>query len=80
MTQKTNILVVEDDPALSRLICYNLEKQDYEVRLAADGQDALEQIARRMPDLVLLDWMLPGVSGIEVCRRLRNSPKPARCP
>lgn len=80
MTQKTNILVVEDDPALSRLICYNLEKQDYEVRLAADGQDALEQIARRMPDLVLLDWMLPGVSGIEVCRRLREQPKTRTLP
>lgn len=80
MTQKANILVVEDDPALSRLICYNLEKQGYEVRLAIEGQAALDQIARRMPDLVLLDWMLPGVSGIEVCRRLREQAKTRTLP
>ncbi|MFT9144583.1 MAG: response regulator, partial [Acetobacter orientalis] len=80
MTQKANILVVEDDPALSRLICYNLEKQGYEVRLATEGQAALDQVARRMPDLVLLDWMLPGVSGIEVCRRLREQAKTRTLP
>lgn len=66
------ILVVEDEDALSTLLQYNLEKDGYEVALAADGEDALTQVAEQAPDLVILDWMLPKISGIEVCRRLRQ--------
>ena len=66
------VLVVEDEDALSTLLQYNLEKEGYAVRLSADGEDALVQVDERMPDLIVLDWMLPKISGIEVCRRLRS--------
>jgi len=66
-----NILVVEDEDALATLLHYNLEKEGYRVGLAGDGEEALIQIDEAAPDLVVLDWMLPKVSGIEVCRRLR---------
>ena len=66
------VLVVEDEEALSTLLQYNLEKEGYGVRLAADGEDALVQVDERLPDLIVLDWMLPKISGIEVCRRLRG--------
>lgn len=66
-----HILVVEDEDALATLLHYNLEKEGYRVGLAADGEEALIQIDEQAPDLVVLDWMLPKVSGIEVCRRLR---------
>jgi len=66
------ILVVEDEDALSTLLQYNLEKDGYEVDLASDGEEALTLVAERLPDLVILDWMLPKISGIEVCRRLRQ--------
>ena len=66
------ILVMEDEDALATLLQYNLEKEGYDVVVAADGEEGLVQIDERQPDLVLLDWMLPKVSGIEVCRRLRG--------
>jgi len=66
-----HILVVEDEDALATLLHYNLEKEGYRVGLAGDGEEALIQIDEQAPDLVVLDWMLPKVSGIEVCRRLR---------
>ena len=66
------VLVVEDEDALSTLLHYNLEKEGYRVSLAADGEEALTQINEQLPDLIVLDWMLPKVSGIEVCRRLRG--------
>jgi two-component system phosphate regulon response regulator PhoB len=65
-------LVVEDEAALVELIRYNLVKEGYEVATATDGEDALLQIAERQPDIVLLDWMLPKLAGIEVARRLRS--------
>lgn len=77
---KADLLVVEDDPALSRLIGYNLEKQGYAVRVVGDGEAALEQVRQKRPDLLLLDWMLPGISGLEVCRQLRGQPKTATLP
>jgi two-component system phosphate regulon response regulator PhoB len=67
-----HILVVEDEDSLATLLQYNLEKEGYEVAVSADGEDALMQVDERLPDLVVLDWMLPKVSGIEVCRRLRQ--------
>ena len=66
------VLVVEDEDALSTLLHYNLEKEGYDVTVAADGEEALILVDERLPDLVVLDWMLPKVSGIEVCRRLRS--------
>lgn len=77
---KADLLVVEDDPALARLVSYNLEKQGYMVRHAADGEAALEYVRQRRPDLILLDWMLPGISGLEVCRRLREQARTAALP
>jgi two-component system, OmpR family, phosphate regulon response regulator PhoB len=67
----TNILVVEDEDALATLLQYNLEKEGYLVTLAGDGEEAMTLAQEQAPDLVVLDWMLPKVSGIEVCRRLR---------
>jgi two-component system phosphate regulon response regulator PhoB len=74
------VLVVEDEDALATLLHYNLEKEGYSVTLAADGEEALTQVDERQPDLVVLDWMLPKVSGIEVCRRLRSNPKTRNLP
>jgi two-component system phosphate regulon response regulator PhoB len=65
------ILVVEDDDALTTLLTYNLEREGYRVLTAGDGEDALLLIEEQSPDLVLLDWMMPKVSGIEFCRRVR---------
>ncbi len=71
---KPLVLVVEDEAALATMLRYNLEKQGFRVDEAGDGQEALTRIAEAEPDLVLLDWMLPVVSGIEVCRQIRRRP------
>jgi two-component system phosphate regulon response regulator PhoB len=67
-----HVLVVEDEDSLATLLQYNLQKEGYEVGLAGDGEEALLMVDERLPDLIVLDWMLPKVSGIEVCRRLRQ--------
>ena len=69
---KPLVLVVEDEAALATMLRYNLEKQGFRVEEAADGQEALTRIAETQPDLVLLDWMLPQMSGLEVCRQIRR--------
>lgn len=69
---KPLVLIVEDDPSLSTLLRYNIEKEGFRVSEAHDGEEALLQVDEVQPDLVVLDWMLPKVSGIEVCRRLRT--------
>ncbi len=69
---KPYIIIAEDEDALSTLLAYNLEKEGYDVGTAADGDDALMMIKERQPDLLVCDWMMPKVSGIEVCRRLRQ--------
>ena len=74
------ILVVEDEDALATLLKYNLDKEGHRVVVAADGEEALMIIDERQPDLVVLDWMLPKVSGIEVCRRLRAKPETKNLP
>lgn len=71
VARKPLILVVEDDPALTTLLQYNLDKEGYRVSAAPDGEEALVLVQEDVPDLVVLDWMLPKVAGIEVCRRLR---------
>jgi len=73
-TSKPLVLVVEDEAALVTMLRYNLEKQGFRVEEAADGQEALTLIAETRPDLVLLDWMLPAMSGLEVCRQIRRRP------
>ena len=69
------VLVVEDEAALATMLRYNLEKQGFRVDEAGDGQEALTRISEAPPDLVLLDWMLPMMSGIEVCRQIRRRPE-----
>jgi two-component system phosphate regulon response regulator PhoB len=66
------ILVMEDEDALATLLQYNLEKEGYDVAVASDGEEGMLQVDERTPDLILLDWMLPKLSGIEVCRRIRG--------
>ena len=75
-----SILVVEDEDALATLLQYNLDKEGYRVTVATDGEEALMLTSERPPDLVLLDWMLPKVSGVEVCRRLRARPETRNLP
>jgi len=77
---KPTVLIVEDEAPLVTMLRYNLEKEGFQVSEAGDGEEALVQIAERKPDIVLLDWMLPLVSGIEVCRRLRRSPETRALP
>jgi two-component system phosphate regulon response regulator PhoB len=69
--KKPRILVVEDDPSLGELLVYNLESEGYDVDRAERGEEAELKLLEGPPDLVVLDWMLPGISGIEICRRLR---------
>ena len=69
---KPYIIIAEDEDALGTLLSYNLEKEGYEVGQASDGDEALMMIKERLPDLLVCDWMMPKVSGIEVCRRLRQ--------
>ncbi|HEX6840194.1 MAG TPA: phosphate regulon transcriptional regulator PhoB [Stellaceae bacterium] len=68
------VLVVEDEPALVTLLRYNLEREGFAVNEAHDGEEALLQLRETTPDAVLLDWMLPRISGIEVCRQIRRAP------
>ena len=70
-----SILVVEDEEPIQILLSYNLEAEGYRVRHTAEGEDVQRLIAEERPDLILLDWMLPGISGIEVCRLLRTRPE-----
>jgi two-component system phosphate regulon response regulator PhoB len=74
-TGKPLILIVEDEADLVTLLRYNLEKDGYRTAVAGDGEEALMLAAEQTPNLVLLDWMLPLMSGIEVCRQLRRSPR-----
>ncbi|MBL8890448.1 MAG: winged helix-turn-helix domain-containing protein [Planctomycetaceae bacterium] len=72
---KHKILVVEDDRSLADIVRYNLQQAGYEVFWAFDGPDGLTQAQLHSPDLIVLDLMLPGIDGLEVCRRLRSSPQ-----
>lgn len=74
------LLLVEDDPALSELLQYRFENEGYKVRATADGDEALILAAEDVPDLIILDWMIEGTSGIEVCRRLRRDKETAHVP
>ena len=78
MTAK--VLIVEDEAALVELMRYNLEAEGYAVRHTGRGDEAELMVAEEQPDLVLLDWMLPDVSGIEICRRIRARPDSRNVP
>ncbi|WP_404406448.1 phosphate regulon transcriptional regulator PhoB [Pelagibacterium halotolerans] len=75
-----HILVVEDETDLVELLRYNLEAENFAVSTAEDSEEAMLRVAENRPDLILLDWMLPGTSGIEICRRLRAREETARVP
>jgi two-component system phosphate regulon response regulator PhoB len=72
MSDMSRILIVEDDPSLVELLKYNLESEGFDVSVARDGEGGLEAIDTQDPDLVVLDWMLPNMSGIEICRQMRQ--------
>ncbi len=77
---KPHILIAEDEEALATLLRYNLEREGFEVETVGRGDDADIRLKERTPDLAILDWMLPGFSGIELTRRLRSRPETARLP
>lgn len=74
------VLIIEDDKDIVELVWYHLEREGFRVVAASDGPGALRAIAEEKPDLVTLDLMLPGIEGLEVCRRLRRDPSTARLP
>lgn len=77
---KPFIVIAEDEKAVSELLRYNLEAEGYETAIANDGDEAMLLIDERIPDLMLLDWMLPKISGIEICRRVRTRQETANLP
>jgi two-component system phosphate regulon response regulator PhoB len=77
---KLHILIVEDEAALVELLRYNFEQEGFRVSTAADGEEALVMVAEDLPDIVLLDWMLPLMSGFDVCRQLRRRPETRNTP
>jgi two-component system phosphate regulon response regulator PhoB len=80
LSNKPLVLIVEDEAALMTMLRYNLEKQGFRVEEAGDGEEALARINETKPDMVLLDWMLPHISGIEVCRQIRRRPATRELP
>jgi len=74
------ILIIEDDPSTSRLTKYTLQQEGYQVLTAANGLEGLRKASGEEPDLIVLDIMLPGIDGFEICRRLRAEPQTAKLP
>ncbi len=70
---QARVLLVEDEPAQREVLTYNLQAEDFVVRCATNGEEAMQMIQEDLPDLVILDWMMPELSGIEVCRRIKTS-------
>lgn len=77
---KPFIVIAEDETSVSELLRYNLEAEGYETAIANDGDEAMLLLDERIPDLMLLDWMLPKISGIEICRRVRTRQETANLP
>ncbi len=71
-SDRPNVLIVEDEPAQREVLAYNLEAEGFDIARAENGEEALLLVAEATPDLIILDWMLPNVSGIEVCRQLKT--------
>ena len=78
--EQPTVLVVEDEPAQREVLSYNLEAEGFRVSRAEDGEQALLLAEEESPDIIVLDWMLPNVSGIEVCRRLKSRPETRAVP
>ena len=77
---RARMLLVEDDAALAELLVWHFKREDFEIAHTPDGEEALLLAREKVPDIVLLDWMVEGLSGIEVCRRLRRMPETANIP
>ena len=77
---KPRVMIVEDDEAIVVLLTYNMEAEGFEVEAVDRGDEADLRLKERVPDLLILDWMLPGLSGIELCRRLRLREQSAKLP
>jgi len=77
---KQKILVIEDEANIQELLKYNLEKNGYEVTIADNGIDGLKEALDNVPDLILLDLMLPGLDGLEVCKKLRMEKRTKKVP
>src|SRR3546814_10943678 len=75
-----DLLLIEDDEAIAELIVWHFAREGFSVRQTPDGEQALILVEERVPDIVLLDWMIESLPGIEVCRRLRRNPKSANVP
>lgn len=75
-----HVLVVEDEPAQREVLAYNLEAEGFGVAKAETGDDALMLVDETQPDVIILDWMLPGISGIEICRRLKSNSETRKIP
>jgi two-component system phosphate regulon response regulator PhoB len=75
-----SLLLVEDDRALADLLIWHFERQEFDVRRTGDGEEALMLAEEQVPDVVILDWMIEGISGLEVCRRLRRKAATANVP
>jgi two-component system alkaline phosphatase synthesis response regulator PhoP len=80
MVARENVLVVDDERDILELVKYNLDKEGYQVTVVATGEDALLAARSKLPDIIILDLMLPGVDGLEVCRRLKADPKTRSIP
>ncbi len=80
MAQQPLVLVVEDEPAQREVLKYNFESEGYKVSFAINGEEALLMITEDLPDVIVLDWMLPNVSGIEVCRQVKSRPETREIP
>ncbi|WP_425090313.1 phosphate regulon transcriptional regulator PhoB [Tropicimonas sp. S265A] len=79
-TEQPSVLLVEDEPAQREVLSYNLEAEGFRVAQAENGDEALVLVEEETPDIIVLDWMLPAVSGIEVCRRLKTKPETRTIP
>ena len=77
---RPTVLLVEDEPAQREVLVYNLEAECFDVITADNGEDALLLVEENQPDLIILDWMIPQLSGLEVCRRLKLNPKTRQIP
>ncbi|HKO07394.1 MAG TPA: response regulator, partial [Alphaproteobacteria bacterium] len=77
---KLHCLIIEDEAALVELLRYNFEQEGFRVSAAADGEEALVMVSEDAPDIVILDWMLPLMSGLDVCRQLRRRPETRNIP
>lgn len=80
MSEHPKVLLVEDEPAQREVLSYNLKSEGFDVVTAADGEEAMLLVEEETPDIIVLDWMLPRISGIEICRRIKSKPQTRSIP